>query len=237
VIDEVRIYDRALSQAEIQKDITTAISTYSAAPASQTVTAPATADVRVQRPGSASSPGVATSAQPRSVVSSISCSPRTVSAGGQTTCELRVTASQTPFELRLTSTSSQVKTPTVVYTRPNQSTLTFQATVEPAAKQLTWIPTAAQTGKYEISFVATNSARQTSTAQVTIEVDSGTPVWNGSEPLVCSPNAIADLTGQVAGRTRRHPLRSLCRLHGFGRHQGEGKRPLRTPYSRLSRRT
>jgi uncharacterized protein (TIGR03437 family) len=271
VIDEVRIYGRPLSQAEIQKDMTTAISTYSATPAS--VTAPATAAIRVQKPDSASSPdaGTALSAQPRHAVSSLSCTPRTVSAGGQTTCELRVTPSSTPLELHLTSSSSQVKTPTVVSARPNQSTLTFQATVEPAAKQqsaavsatlgdsqvedtiqvtptagpvltvpdqqiakfgstlrftvsavdpadmplqlaaarvpagasfdpasgqFTWVPTAAQSGKHEISFVATNSASQTSTAQVTIEVDSGTPVANGSEPLACSPNAIADLTGR-----------------------------------------
>ncbi len=272
VIDEVRIYGRALSQAEIQRDMTAAISTYSAAPASQTVTAPATAAIRVQKPGSASSPdsATATAAQPRHAVSSLSCTPGTVSAGGQTTCELRVTPSPTPFELRLTSTSSQVKTPAVVYARPNQSSLTFQATVEPAAKQqsaavsatlgdsqvadtiqvtpasgpvltvpdkqiarfgsavrftvgavdpadmplqlaaarvpagasfdpasgqFTWVPTAAQAGKYEIAFAATNSARQTSTAQVTIEVDSGTPVTD-SDLLACSPNAIAALTGR-----------------------------------------
>jgi uncharacterized protein (TIGR03437 family) len=67
-------------------------------------------------------------------VTSLSCSPNTVSPGGQASCELRVTASPDSLEPALASSSDHVKIPPTVATRPNQSTLTFQAQIDPVAK-------------------------------------------------------------------------------------------------------
>jgi uncharacterized protein (TIGR03437 family) len=169
----------------------------------------------------------------------------------------------------LNSTSEQVLIPAVVTTRPNQSSLTFQAHSNPVSKQqpvtitatqgtievrdtillmsasgpvltvpksqvaragaptsfkvgavdpsglplqlegakmpagaffdpatgvFEWSPQLSQAGKYRITFTATNSARQSSTAQVEIEVDSGLPVLNAPASS-CSPGAIATVTG------------------------------------------
>ncbi len=68
-------------------------------------------------------------------VSGLSCSPRAVNPGSTVTCELRVTASATATQLALGSSTAQLKVPATVTTRPNQSSLTFQAFVERAAKQ------------------------------------------------------------------------------------------------------
>jgi uncharacterized protein (TIGR03437 family) len=73
--------------------------------------------------------------QPSPVVSALSCSPGTAGAGDPVTCELRVTASSTPMQLQLESNSDEVKVPGVVTTRAEQSSLTFQAFVESAARQ------------------------------------------------------------------------------------------------------
>jgi len=83
---------------------------------------------------------------PQNGVSALSCSPRAVSAGAPVTCELRVTASPGALQLALQSNSPQVKVPSVVTTRPNQSSLTFQAFVEPAAQQQSAIVTAILAG-------------------------------------------------------------------------------------------
>jgi uncharacterized protein (TIGR03437 family) len=68
-------------------------------------------------------------------VAGLSCSPRAVNPGSTVTCELRVTASAAVSQLALESSTAQVKIPTTVTTRPHQSSLTFQAFVDPAAKQ------------------------------------------------------------------------------------------------------
>lgn len=70
-------------------------------------------------------------------LSGLSCSPRAVNPGSTAICELRMTASATAVQLALASSSDQVKVPATVTTRPNQSSLTFQAFVEPAAKHQT----------------------------------------------------------------------------------------------------
>jgi hypothetical protein len=193
-----------------------------------------------------------------------------VTAGGAVTCELFVTARSQSESVELNSSSEQVLIPAVVITRPNQSSLTFQAQSNPVSKQepvtitatlgtaevedtilpmvssgpvlmvpkgqtakagvptsfkvsavdlsdlplqlegakipggasfdpltgvFDWTPQASQAGEYRVTFTATNSARQSSTAQVELEVDSGFPTLNTPAPS-CSPGATATLTGK-----------------------------------------
>ena len=47
-----------------------------------------------------------------------------------------------------------------------------------------------------IAFTATNSAHQSTSAEMTIEVDAGTPALAPSQTLACSSNAIATLQGK-----------------------------------------
>jgi uncharacterized protein (TIGR03437 family) len=213
---------------------------------------------------------IVTSSRTQGAIAALSCTPRAVSPGGQVTCNLEGTASSTALELQLASSSEQVRIPAVVATRPNQSSLTFQALVDPLARQqsvliaatlgnsraqdvvvvlpaagpvltmpgkqlakfgtsvgfvvsaadqadlpvqlaaaglpvgasfdpesgrFNWVPDASQQGKYVIAFTATNSAHQSSSAAMTIEVDAGAPALTPLQTLVCSPNAIATLKG------------------------------------------
>ena len=272
VIDEMRIYTTAISQSEIQSDMNTPINRSLTTNTLTRMAVPAT----IAKSGShapASPPAAATrpAGKPAAAVSGLSCSPRTVNAGGVATCELRMTASPVPLELQFASSSDQVKIPAAAVSRPNQPSLTFQASIEPAAKQqpavitvalgdsvaqdtilvtpavrpvlrapdrlaakygdlltfsvtasdpydlplqlaasgipegawfdpaigrFEWTPGASQTGTYHVAFTATNPAHQSSTAQVTIEVDSGSPVLTASERFACSPGSVADLTGK-----------------------------------------
>jgi uncharacterized protein (TIGR03437 family) len=70
------------------------------------------------------------------------------------------------------------------------------ASFDPESGQFTWIPNASQQGKYVIAFTATNLVRQSSSAEVTIEVDAGVPALTPSQTISCSPNAIGTLTGK-----------------------------------------
>ena len=75
------------------------------------------------------------SSSPGTIVSSLNCSPGVVNAGGAVTCELFVTASAQSEMVQLKSSDGQVLVPAVVTTRPNQSSLTFQAQSNPTSKQ------------------------------------------------------------------------------------------------------
>ncbi len=66
---------------------------------------------------------------------------------------------------------------------------------DPATGVFEWSPKTSQTGRYRVSFTATNSARQSSTADVELEVDSGLPVLTAPAPS-CSAGAIGTLTGK-----------------------------------------
>ena len=202
--------------------------------------------------------------------SSLHCSPRVITAGGAVTCELIVTASAQSVRVTLDSSSEQVMIPAAIATRPNQSSLTFQAETSPVSKEqavtiaaaldtgkvqdtvllmaasgpvlqaprrqvaragapvsfqvtttdpsdlplqiegaripsgasfdsltgvFEWTPQASQAGKYGITFTATNSARQSSTTQVELEVDSGVPTLDAPDSS-CSPGAIGTLHGK-----------------------------------------
>jgi uncharacterized protein (TIGR03437 family) len=266
-IDELRVYNRALSAAEIQRDMNTAVSSLLSAHALVSSAKPVHSG-----PASAASEqrgGLPT--QVRDAVYGLSCAQGTAAAGTQVSCELRTSASSQPRAIGLTSSSDQVKVPAVVRSRPNQTRLTFVASVDPAAAQqpvtltavfgdsqvqntilltsaghpvlsvpgtqaarfgsplrltvsavdpaslpvqltanalpagatfdaasgrFEWTPVVGQEGTYQVEFVATNSARQSSSRRVTIDVDSGRPVLNRSRQFACSPGAVAALTGK-----------------------------------------
>ena len=79
-----------------------------------------------------------------------------------------------------------------------------------------WIPETSQTGKFEVTFTATNSASQSSSAVVPVEVDSGTPALD-EQTLSCSPGAIAGLSGKwlaAAGTVLSDPTGGSMSLGG-----------------------
>ncbi|MES1260274.1 MAG: putative Ig domain-containing protein [Acidobacteriota bacterium] len=211
-------------------------------------------------------------------VSSLSCSSESLRPGSAMTCELLVTGASRAVSVALASSSDQVQVPAVVTTRPNQSSLTFQAESSPVSMQQTvtltarlggaeaettvrslaasapvlqapakqvgqagmpmafqvkaadvsdlpvqiqatslpdgasfdprtgifeWKPGTPQTGKHQLQFTATNSARQSSTVQTEIDVDGGLPVVNASA-AVCSPGAVASLNGKWLAAAGSH---------------------------------
>jgi uncharacterized protein (TIGR03437 family) len=99
---------------------------------------------RASKTAAATVSGVAVGSQEANA--GLFCSPRTVAAGSQVRCELRVTASAIPMPLPLTSSSNQVKLPAFVSARPHQTSLTFQASVESTAHQETATVTAVVAG-------------------------------------------------------------------------------------------
>jgi uncharacterized protein (TIGR03437 family) len=133
-IDDLRVYNRALSASEIQNDMNTAV----------TALKPAMVTSNLPPSVAAAQPTVASTAAPsgkmsalsfrRNSVATLSCSPRTVNAGAQATCELQMTGSGAAA-IQLASSSGQVNVPVMVATRANQSRLAFQATVDPAARE------------------------------------------------------------------------------------------------------
>ncbi len=134
-IDEVRVYNVALTAAQIQSDMNTPIGsspsvTTQAAPLTP---APTTELASVQR----ESKHITTNNVSGShvLLSTLYCTPKTVAAGAQVSCEVITTTNTKSLQLHLTSSSDQVRVPAVIVTRPNQSSLTFQASVEPLAKQ------------------------------------------------------------------------------------------------------
>ena len=284
MIDNVRIYTRALSAGEIMNDMNTQVR--ASAPVTTQMISTVAAQAAVRPPATVGSLTVAPEQ-----LSALSCSPRTVSAGGRVTCELRTTASPTALPVRLASSSDQLKVPATVLTRANQTRLTFRASVDPTARQQSvtmtaalgsavlqdtilvvpaagpiltvpdrqlakfgspfsftvtavdpadlpiqltadgvpagasfdaasgrfeWAPTASQAGKYQVTFAATNSANQSATARVRIEVDSGLPVLT-SEQVACSSGSVASLTGKwlaAPGTVLSDPTGSVMELAG-----------------------
>jgi uncharacterized protein (TIGR03437 family) len=147
VLDDLRVYNRALTQTEIQTDMNTAVAGASSAGSSNVI-------MPAAEKSTAASAGVvvpaiqgASPSRPQSRVSALSCSPRTVNAGAQLTCELRV-AGTAASAVQLVSSSNQVRIPTSVATRNNQSRVSFQAMVDAAAKEQEVTLTAALDGAW-----------------------------------------------------------------------------------------
>ncbi|HUA60037.1 MAG TPA: putative Ig domain-containing protein, partial [Verrucomicrobiae bacterium] len=206
----------------------------------------------------------------QNAVTGIDCSPRTVAAGGLATCELRLASVSGATAIQLTSSSAQVKLPSTVSSRSNQTRLTFQVAVDAAAREqsatitartgsttaedtiqvqapsgpvlsvpgpqtaqlgkalqftvtavdpaglpvqlsaahlpvgasfdaaggrLEWTPSPSQAGRYKLTFGAANAAGQSSSAEVAVNANSGFPAVAASQQLVCSPGALASLSG------------------------------------------
>jgi uncharacterized protein (TIGR03437 family) len=136
-IDDVRIYNRALSQVEIQSDMNTAVTISNpGTPAAVTkTTSAAVTKPYTQVPGAVAGALAPVSSLAHNLVSGLFCSPRVIDAGGQASCELRVSANSPSSEIRITSSSEQVKGPAAVATRANQTRLTFQVSADVAARQ------------------------------------------------------------------------------------------------------
>jgi uncharacterized protein (TIGR03437 family) len=220
----------------------------------------------------------------------ISCTPRTVHAGGQVACEVMMAPASSSEPIQVTSSSDQVKVPAAVSSRAQQTSLTFQAVAEPAARlqsatvnamvgatqvadtvlvlpadgpvltaparklvkigeevkftveavdpgdlpvQLaaaglpegasfdlatrvfSWVPSAAQAGQYSVMFTGTNSAGQSSSTQVRLDIGRGTPLLDSSS-VACSPNSIAVLAGKwlLTGEPVAHPSGDALELGG-----------------------
>ena len=133
-IDEVRIYNVALTPAQIQSDLNTPITN---PPGAELMTSEAAIERRTAttRPVPAAHQSVRESVSADNAVSALSCSPKAVTAGGQVRCVLQTRTNSNGAQIRLASSSEQVKTPSAVTTRPDQASLTFVASVEPIAKQ------------------------------------------------------------------------------------------------------
>ncbi len=130
VIDDVRVYSRALSAAEIQNDMNTAVtaggSVGSVAPTMMTAL-PANSSS-----GTAGLPAIHGNTA-RSTSASLFCSPKTVNAGGTVTCELASVAGSAA-RIPLASSSRMVKIPAAVDVRGGQGRLSFQASVDAMAQ-------------------------------------------------------------------------------------------------------
>ena len=85
--------------------------------------------------------------------------------------------------------------PTGLPVRLDGSGLPAGASFDPASGGFDWVPSASQSGKFEVTFRATNSAGQSSSAKVILNVRSGAVSVDRSERLICSPGAIASLNG------------------------------------------
>ena len=265
-IDDVRIYNQALTQAQIQSDMNT----------------PVTASMKPSLMTGTSNPDGAS-------LSELSCMPKVIAAGGQATCELRGAGTRSG-SIQVSSSSQRVKTPAAVLSGANPGSLKFQVSADAAARQeqvkvtaaagnaavqdtiqvagttqpvvtvpdnqaarrgvpvrflvgaadptnqpvqlaaadlpagatfdaasghFRWTPTAAQTGKHQVTFTATNAAGESSSAQVAIDVSSGDPVLEAAERM-CSPGGVASLSGRWLGEpgTISDPTGSSMELGG-----------------------
>ncbi|HTX39896.1 MAG TPA: putative Ig domain-containing protein [Bryobacteraceae bacterium] len=242
--------------------------------------ATATTSAASPRPCVQGAPGTGCGEARPPIVTDLFCAPKLIPAGGQATCELRVLSTPAAAPVQITSSQAQVKAPATVFTRANQTHLTFQVAADPAAgKQVAtiraaagesgaedmieiqpasvpvwtvprtraaqpgvalgftvgavdpaglavqlaasglpagasfdaasgrfeWIPSASQRGSYQLTFRATNTAHQSSSAEVTVTVGSPAPRLARAERLQCSPGAVATLNGSGLAEVRPSP--------------------------------
>jgi uncharacterized protein (TIGR03437 family) len=116
LIDEVRIYNRALAASEILSDMNSAV----VKSLSKTVTPPSL---------TASGAPASNAAQ----ALSLGCVPARVVAGGQALCELRLPAGSDASEIQVSSSSGSVRVPRRVQSRAGESRLKFQLSADAAA--------------------------------------------------------------------------------------------------------
>ena len=106
-----------------------------------------------------------------------------------------VPQNQTAKRGRLTRFTVSAADPADLPVQLTTSALPAGATFDAASGGFEWTPSAAQSGRYIVTFTATNPAARSASARVAIDVTSGTPtVANAEQP--CSPGAVAILTGR-----------------------------------------
>ncbi len=149
LIDEVRVYNRALSLSEIQQDMGTPLSAFSTSIAMSSpltsVVIDASRGVLSENPISRGV-GTRTAKSDKSgLVTRLSCFPRVAEPGAEVGCELRI-SSRSAMAAQINSSSDEVKVPSVVRNRGGQSRMTFLASIERRAKQHTAVVTASLGG-------------------------------------------------------------------------------------------
>jgi uncharacterized protein (TIGR03437 family) len=149
LIDEVRVYNRALAASEIQSDMNTAV-TISGATATAKL-------MSITTPGAAAGGALKTAGRGAPV--SLVCSPAQIVAGGQTSCELRFPSNVAGREIQLASSNGGVKVPQSVRPRANESRVTFTATAGAAAAgQLVTVTASAGDVSAQETLAVANSA-------------------------------------------------------------------------------
>ncbi|HJT87199.1 MAG TPA: putative Ig domain-containing protein [Bryobacteraceae bacterium] len=97
------------------------------------------------------------------------------------------------------------------------------ATFDPASGQFSWTPSDSQQGSYPVTFTATNTASAASSAQVLIQVDSGSPIITDIRNAAsqghpaCTPAGVASLVGRwlaLVSQPVADPLGSSTQLGG-----------------------
>ena len=130
-IDEIRIYNVALTAAQIQSDMNTPVGTSPDVLTRDLASPHLPETVASTAGGGPCGDHLAGTAQ--NLLSGLSCNPRTAAAASQVTCELRTSPVATSLAVQLATSSLQVRVPLPSLTRPNQSSLTFLASVDPLA--------------------------------------------------------------------------------------------------------
>jgi uncharacterized protein (TIGR03437 family) len=268
-IDNLRVYNRALSTADVLSDMTMPVTISTPGVVNGAMTSALHAPLH-QPTLPAGDVTTATAASPvPTAVQDLFCTPRALGPGGQASCELRVAANPVPGEIRIGSSGAQLRAPSRVVPRANQSRLTFQVDADPLAQQqmvtltaaigsttatdviqilaaghpllmvpdrqaakpgtavrfsvsaadpldlpvqvsasglpagarfdastggFEWTPTDAQIGSHQVRFDVANTAAQSMSAEVAIDVSSGAPSLSKAVHP-CSPGAIGSVSG------------------------------------------
>ena len=103
----------------------------------QTVTANNAATTQTTTGASTSDPSQGAAPQAASSLKDLYCLPRSAKAGELVSCELRLNGTTAPHLLHLTSSTEAVRIPTSLQARAGQRTVTFQASIDPAAGRQT----------------------------------------------------------------------------------------------------
>lgn len=204
IIDEVRVYNRALTQSEIQTDMNTPIGIASpalsacdlnsdsnvnvsdvqlgvnmalgVAPCTANVYAPGVCNVVVvQRVVSASLGGACVTGTGLPTLNSLSCTPTTLSSGSSTTCTLTLSAVPASNTAVALASNNAVLTVPISVTVPSGSTsTTFTATAGTVSSNGSGIVTATLDGL-------------SSTATITLNAPAPTPTLSS---LACTPSML-----------------------------------------------
>ena len=124
------------------------------------------------------------------VVTGLTCTPKVIPAGSQATCELRTLSTDETAPIQLTTSTGQVKAPSAVAPRANQTRLTFQVAADAAAKE---------------EFATITATAGTTTAQDTIQVTAS------AAPVLTVPGTRPAGLGRLSASQWRPSIRRTCR--------------------------